>query len=1044
MTQLTQVDGELTGRRTDLQLTAYGAPATRALAEAVRRAKASPLDPVTVVVGSNFAGLAARRRLGSTVGVANVQFLTAFRLAELLAADLLLDHRPLTNPVLGAAVRRALAEHPGRYRHVVDHVATEKALSALYAELSNVSDEALSRLASEGDGLARSAVQFHRAISAHLGAFHDEADLARAAADRPDLGRALSSFGHVVWHLPAPMTAPLARFMGSVLASAPSSVLAGVSGDAGADAPVRRVCERAGLVWPEETGRPVTPPVAARIVSVTDADEEVRSVVRQVLELAEQGVPLDRIGIFHPTPDPYVNLLEQQLGAAGVPSNGPSRRRLSESVAGRTLLDALALPSLRWRRDRVMALVAGAPVLGPDGPARPTGWESVSRQAGVVQDLSDWRRKLGSRGAGLRTRLEELARAEDAPAWMAERVQRDLADLEALDQFIGGLAEGVAAVQRSTGWGDRSRAASDLLHRLLGEGTHPGWPEAEQDALERVEDALIRLAALDELEPDPSHDVFLRALQAELDVTLGRRGRFGEGVMYGPLAAAAGHDLDAVFLLGCAEGLCPTPRRDDSMLPDEARRLTSGELDLRREALHEQHRWFLAALASAPEGARVLTFARGDLRSGRESLPSRWLLDSATALVGRQVHSTDFAAVDHPSVKVVASHVGALRSAPVHASLLERDLVALDGHVAAGGGVLDHPVAAPVARGVQAQLDRRSPDFTEWDGNLAGQPIPSTAERPQSPTRLETWAKCGMRYFLSQVLGLGERDDPERVLDLSPLDRGTGVHQALEDFLAEVIERGAPSPDQPWSDADRERLREIAEDKLADYERRGRTGRPVNWQLTKGDVLTLLDGFLSADDLHRAGTRSVPERVELPFGLDGADPVTITLPDGRELRFRGKADRVDRAQDGRVHVSDYKTSKGRAYEGLDDDPVLGGTTLQLGLYAEAARQLLGADAVDARYWLINAEAAFKRLGYEWTDERRDRFVTVLTAIVDGIESGVFSADPGEWNYFMGAHANCRHCDFDRVCVRDRGEQAEVKVAAPELAVRAALDPEEPS
>ena len=57
---------------------------------------------------------------------------------------------------------------------------------------------------------------------------------------------------------------------------------------------------------------------------------------------------------------------------------------------------------------------------------------------------------------------------------------------------------------------------------------------------------------------------------------------------------------------------------------------------------------------------------------------------------------------------------------------------------------------------------------------------------------------------------------------------------------------------------------------------------------------------------------------------------------------------------------------------------------------------------------------------------------------------MFPAVPGEWNYFMGAHDNCRYCEFDQVCVRDRGEHAEVKVAAPELAVRAALAPEEAS
>ena len=91
----------------------YGRPASEALARTLARVKADePLAPVTVIVPSNLAGLTARRLLGAGVvgagGVANVSFVTPFRLAELLAADQLLDTRPLTNPVLGAAVRLAL------------------------------------------------------------------------------------------------------------------------------------------------------------------------------------------------------------------------------------------------------------------------------------------------------------------------------------------------------------------------------------------------------------------------------------------------------------------------------------------------------------------------------------------------------------------------------------------------------------------------------------------------------------------------------------------------------------------------------------------------------------------------------------------------------------------------------------------------------------------------------------------------------------------------------------------------------------------------
>ncbi|HLF41488.1 MAG TPA: hypothetical protein VI854_08445, partial [Acidimicrobiia bacterium] len=218
----------------DLRVVPHGRPATEALAAVVAAAKRrSPLAPVTVVVPSNLVGLAARRLLGSGLvaaaagdgdgrggprGIANVAFVTPFRLAELLSADLLHDRRPITNPVLGAAVRRALDETSGPFSDVAHHHATEMAFAALYGELSHVSEETLTALEGAG-GSAALAVEVFRSIAAHLAAFHGEDDVARAAAGRPDLGRALAPLGHVVWYLPEPMTPALTRMVAAVRAA---------------------------------------------------------------------------------------------------------------------------------------------------------------------------------------------------------------------------------------------------------------------------------------------------------------------------------------------------------------------------------------------------------------------------------------------------------------------------------------------------------------------------------------------------------------------------------------------------------------------------------------------------------------------------------------------------------------------------------------------------------------------------------------------------------------------------------------------------------
>ncbi|MGH9275230.1 MAG: hypothetical protein ACRDZU_11345, partial [Acidimicrobiales bacterium] len=116
--------------------TSYGQPAARALHDEVAAAKAGqPLAPVTVVVPSNHVGVASRRLLssgslgsiaGEGVGLAAVTFVTTFRLAELLGAATLAGQgkKPVSTPVLAAAMRAELATDVGLFAPVAEHPAT--------------------------------------------------------------------------------------------------------------------------------------------------------------------------------------------------------------------------------------------------------------------------------------------------------------------------------------------------------------------------------------------------------------------------------------------------------------------------------------------------------------------------------------------------------------------------------------------------------------------------------------------------------------------------------------------------------------------------------------------------------------------------------------------------------------------------------------------------------------------------------------------------------------------------------------------------------
>ncbi len=1043
---------DVAATRATVRPVAYGRPATVALAEAIAAAKQRhPLDPVTVVVASNLAGLSVRRLIGGgTVGdggLANVSFVTPFRLAELVGGDAVGGY-PLTNAVLAAAARSVLRDDPGWFGSVAEHPASETALVALYGELSHVRPGTLASLAARTPRGAEM-VRLFRAVRARLTGVHDEDDLARAATQRLRTGTTPAApIGHLIWFLPDRLTPAMSDLLAAAIAAAPvATVVVGLTGEAGADAAVRRTLVAAGVGLAEVDAATVTPPTGTRIVSVSDPEEEVRAVCREIAALAEAGTPLDRIGVFHPAPDPYARTVHEHLLSAGIPHNGPSRLRLADRVAGRTLLAVLGLPERGWSRAAVVALASDAPLRHDGAPVPVTVWERLSRDAGVVGGLDDWSKKLAALAVARRDQYTTGSADPEVARWALTQLRSDAERAEQLTAFVAGLEVDLEAIDQAHGWAGKVRATQGLLVRLLGsEGRRVNWPDDERDAGERVDAALARLELLDEIDPLPTTAAFVRAVAAELDEPAGRIGRFGDGVVFGPLAMAPGLDLDAVFVVGMAEGTCPNPSGEDALLPDDDRAATGGDLTGRDERLHDQHRMLLAALASGGT-QRVLVFPRGDLRGGRTRLPSRWLLDTATARHGARVHSSAFAALGAPAVDEVPSFTAGLLRAPAAASLADRDLATLNAYLLAGGRPADHPSAGPaLRRGLEATGARRSDRFTEWDGNLAGMPVPSPAAGKRlSATAMQSWAMCGFRYFLGQVLKLGERAEPETITEISAADRGTLIHTILERFVDGALRRpeGPPEPGEPWTAADREQLQTIAGEVFAETEAKGITGRPLHWRLQQEFVRSDLDAFLDHDLRLRTEAHARPRHVELAFGLDDAPPLTLDLDGRRTLAFRGRIDRVDQTDTGGHVVYDYKSGAGKAYKDLAKDPVLAGASLQLGLYAEAVRQRLGGQQVASYYWMITDAGGFVPYGYDWTPDVRRRFVDVLSAITDGIEAGTFPMNPGEFNIFFGKHQNCRYCPFDALCPRDRDDQELAKAGAPELAVRERLRPPSP-
>jgi RecB family exonuclease len=1006
-------------------LVAHGPAARERLFAAIRDLQADdPLAPVTVAVPSPYAGLSLRRDLGVGGGLLNVRFMALSRVAELLGAPALAaaGRRPLAPALRVEAVAAALAADPGPFAEVLDHPSTARGLASSLADL-RAGGIAPERAAAELGGRgprAATVARLYADVTARTSSYYDEDDVLRAATAVVEHG-ADDDLGHLIVWLPAHLSPAEAAFVGALATAGRATVLLGLTGDDDVDRPLARdVARRLGL---DAAAESPALPVGSSVLTASDPEDEVRAVVRRIVERADASAPLHELAVLYRLEEPYARLVPELLDAAGIAWNGPSPRRLADAVVARVLLGVLALADTDLARDELAAWLASGPVLDPNEGRRvpATRWDVVSREAGVVGGAQQWADRLRRHLGQLADELAAARAEADVSEWHVARLEGDLETTERLARFVADLVEALAPPAERT-WAAHVDWASTLVDGYLGGvGRRGDWPDGEIEAARRVEAALESLTALDELGTTVELGRFRRALAEELDVPFGRVERFGAGVYVGALHHAYGTRFDTVFVLGMVEGAFPPRGREDPLLPDAERRAVGEGLPSYTERRLAERRDYLAALAAAPE--RILCFPRGDPRSQRRRLPARWLLETARPLHGAALTAEQLRDLEaRPWLDVVDSFEGGVKRDAEPGSLTERDVRALAEWDAAHFRITDHPLATgTLGDGFRAIAERSSSALTAYDGLVAGAGLAPDATRPIAPTSLQDWAACPFQYLLSRVLRVREVVKPEVTETISALDEGTLVHTILERFVATARPRS--SPDEGWDAADAELLAKIVDEECVDAERRGVTGRPLAWKLARRRVRQTAERFLRADTRVRAvmGTLPVPDGLELAFGIDGKPPATLALPHGRAVAFRGRIDRVDRSPEGdRLAVYDYKT--GRPAE-IPDDPVDGGHMLQLPVYALAASAHYGVANVSASYWYTQLEDERALAGLPLDATTHDRFADVVGHIVDGIDAGCFPANPGDtdWNHRerRETFSNCKYCPYDRLCAPDR-------------------------
>ena len=1009
----------------------YGLEAQAALVDTIDRFKTvngrhDPLAPVTIVVPSSLAGYQIRRSLGRRPGgMVNVQVRPLLALLELIGSASLSNagRRPLPEIRRSEAIREIAESGPPIFGDVPIEGGVLRTLTQRFAEFDDCDRAQLDTIAAQG-GIPAYLVDRYDAYLAQTSDFYTQRDLAVSATEalgqRPNL---LRDIGSVIVYLPGDLNSAARAFLRALSDHTRVEVLLGLTGD------VETVDRHTLRNWGEHADPAVEQvPTAQQIVQSPDAEEEVRSAIRKISAslLSDHPTPLHRTAILYRQPQPYQRICAEQLDVAGITWNGRNSETLGQSIAGRSLDGLLGLISgtpISWSTD-VAPWLAAAPIRAANGDLAPTArWNQLARRANLQRGPDDWAIRLQRYRATCLDDLQRLQRsADERKPGRLPWVEAEIAQLDDLAEFAGQLTQFANETPATGSWSDFAGRARDQLAQLLGDRESFAAHASSQDDLELarwddVQTLLTELSWLDDLN-QATAERFVSAARRGLERPTGHHGRLGDGVYVGPLSSAAGMQWDIVYIVGAAEKSLPQTRSEDPLLSDQLRAQAS--LQGASDHMRRERADYLAALHSAQR--RVLSYPRADLRQQRAKLPGRWLLESASQLnAGERIYASQIDRAPATVVQAAPSFEQSLVSANMPADAQEFDLRSIR--------KTDRPQRHDLAtqcpalgRGFVQHAERWRRELTRWDGLIA-EGAADAATRPHSAGALQDWATCPYRYFLGRVLRIEERDQARDELQITPIDKGSLIHDILEQFFKQASSQ--PAPGQPWSRDQRQRLAEIAGEKLDEARQRGLTGRDLLWRRDRRRILNDLQTLLDEDDAHRDRFQVQQIAGELAFGeLPNSEAlVNLTMDDGSVLPLRGMIDRVDQSLvDEQLIVIDYKTgSEFPPARELAKDVVVGGRFLQLPVYAHAARQVYGLPGeatVQSAYWYITERGEFRYNPVAWDRQNTERFEYAVNLIMDNIGAGRFPANPGG-DHHRASAANCAFCSFDAICPVDR-------------------------
>jgi CRISPR/Cas system-associated exonuclease Cas4 (RecB family) len=792
-----------------------------------------------------------------------------------------------------------------------------------------------------------------------------------------------------------------------------------------------------------------------RLFSAPGEGREAVEIVRRVLDEAARGVPFDEMAVFLRAPAQYLGLLEHACSRADVPAYfdrgtrrpDPAGRAFmallscaSEGLSARRFDEYLSLGQVPRVDDGAAAdgygeeagtepeddLARDEAVVDTDDEAVVSGtlrspwkWEELIVESSVVggRTRADggarWRRRLNGLASDYRLRIAELGK-EEPESPMIARFRRDLRNLTHLTRFALPIIDELSGWPDVATWGEWIDRFSALASRAL-------------RRRERVLQTLAALRPMADVGPirleeacDVLHD---RLVTLDRDPPARRYGRLFVGTPH----EARGRAFRVVFVPGLAERIVPQRPREDPLLLDEWRRPLGRGLVCQDERSSAERLLLKLAIGAATERL-YLSYPRLDVAETRQRVPSFYALDVMRAITGRvpdhRVLADEAAGEGGASLAWPAPHE------PARAiDDLEHDLATLrpllDSHDAAAVRGRAHYLLGlneALRRSVTNQWRLEKKAWSPADGLVRVTPAIQPAidanrlgRRPYSLSALQRFATCPYQFLLATVFRLEPWIEPEPLMRMDPLTRGSLFHEAQARFFRAMQAAGAlPITSGRLPEAVRTLDRVVTE--VADeYKEQLAPAIERVWRDEVNEIRR--DLSIWVQKLADAAPWQ-PEYFEFSFGLsdEGRDPRSLPDPvtiDGRFV-LRGSVDLIE-VDPGRgvLRVTDHKTGKNRSRSDLI---VGGGKVLQPVLYSMAVEQGLGRRVERARLYFATTAGGFAECPVTIDDYSRGQALQVLEIIDRAVAAGFLPAAPED-----GA---CTWCDFRPVC----GSRVEERVA----------------